>query len=682
MKFIHAEGVWLLQNMAITTDITEAHQARQTLENLAAAIINSTDDAIVSKDLDGIINSWNPAAERIFGYAAGEAIGRSVLMLIPENLADEEPRILQRIRRGEMIDHYQTVRRRKDGSLVDVSLTISPIRDSAGNLIGASKIVRDISEQKRAADALQASELRYRRLYDSIDEGFSVIEILFDEAGRAQDFRYLEVNPAFAKQTGLGDVVGKRVREVVPHIESHWIERYGEVARTRESIRFVDESAALDRWFEVNAFPVDSADRSLVGCLFSDVSERKRHEQALRDADRRKNEFLALLAHELRNPLAPLRNALEILRRTRREWAPEGAAENPSHHATGDMSASESDRTTAILNVMDRQLGQMVRLVDDLLDVSRISRGKIELRPGTIDLSTLIRQATDAARPSCERREQQLTVGLPPDRVWMIGDPARLTQLIGNLIHNASKFTDRGGRIEVILETESHAPTASGAQPHHVLIRVRDNGIGIAADQLERIFQMFTQVDASMVRSSDGLGIGLALVRNLAELHGGTVAVRSAGVGKGSEFVVRLPTEMELPPSEPESASGAEQAGRLAAMRFLVVDDNQDAAESLAALLQLDGHDTHLAHDGLGAVEAAAALQPDVILLDIGLPGLSGYDAARRIRMQQREGARRPLIVALTGWGQEQDRIRSEQAGIDAHLVKPLDYDALMQMLG
>ena len=264
----------------------------------------------------------------------------------------------------------------------------------------------------------------------------------------------------------------------------------------------------------------------------------------------------------------------------------------------------------------------------------------------------------------------------------LIGDPARLTQLIGNLIHNASKFTDRGGRIEVILETES-LPAKEGTQnPQHVRIRVRDNGIGIAADQVDRIFQMFTQVDTSMMRSSDGLGIGLALVKSLTDLHGGTVVVHSAGLGLGSEFVVCLPTEIEVPMQKPVAhAAATDQLASVSPMRILVVDDNHDAAESLAALLQLDGHETHLVHDGPGAVEAAASLRPDVILLDIGLPGFSGYDAARRIRTQQREGDKPMLIVALTGWGQEQDRRRSELAGIDAHLVKPVDYEALMKLL-
>ena len=317
---------------------------------------------------------------------------------------------------------------------------------------------------------------------------------------------------------------------------------------------------------------------------------------------------------------------------------------------------------------MQRQVGHMVRLVDDLLDVSRISRGKIELRKEPVELASVVNHAVEAVRPLCESMDHELTVTLPPKPTYLNADPTRLAQVVGNLLNNACKFTEKGGRIRLTVERD-------GKQ---AVIRVQDTGIGIAAEQLPRIFEMFTQVDTSLERSRDGLGIGLTLVKNLVEMHDGTVEARSAGVGQGSEFVVRLPLLSEPLPALPQQPSGVKPVATVQ-RRILVVDDNRDAAESLAMLLKLSGHEVHTAHDGLEAVEAAAKFQPDVILLDIGLPRLNGYEAARRIREQQRDKGL--MLVALTGWGQEEDRRRSEEAGFDAHLVKPVDLAALSKLL-
>ncbi|MGH8615740.1 MAG: ATP-binding response regulator, partial [Gammaproteobacteria bacterium] len=310
---------------------------------------------------------------------------------------------------------------------------------------------------------------------------------------------------------------------------------------------------------------------------------------------------------------------------------------------------------------------QMVRLVDDLLDVSRISRGKIELRRERIELASAVHHAVEAAQPLCERMNHELTVTLPPKPIYLNADPIRLAQVVGNLLTNAGKFTERGGHIWLTVEQESE----------QAVIRVRDTGIGIAAEQLLRIFEVFTQLDTSLARPQSGLGIGLTLVKNLVELHGGTVAAHSAGVGQGSEFVVRLPILVETlqPPPEPFASEPATTMAR----RILVVDDNRDAAESLAMLLKLAGHQTHTAHDGLEAVEAAAAFRAEVILLDIGLPKLNGFETARKIREQP--WGQGIVLVAVTGWGQEEDRRRSEEAGFDAHLVKPVDYATLTKLL-
>ncbi|HUF99237.1 MAG TPA: ATP-binding protein, partial [Ilumatobacter sp.] len=411
-------------------------------------------------------------------------------------------------------------------------------------------------------------------------------------------------------------------------------------------------------------------------------TERKQAEETLRDSDRRKTEFLAMLAHELRNPLAPILISIDILRRARglEEAHLEPRQRRPDGLAT---SHDQSDPIDHSLDVLQRQVRQMVRLVDDLLDAGRISRGKIDLRRERVELSSVVDHVVDAARPISERREQELAVTLPSVPVYVEGDPTRLGQIVGNLLNNACKFTERGGHVWLTVEREEDSDTdraedASVRVAPQALIRVRDTGIGIAADQLEHVFDMFTQVDTSLERSLTGLGIGLTLVKTLTEMHGGTVEVHSAGVGQGSEFVVRLPLAVETDTAA--SRPTPTQSVPTTPLRILIVDDSHDAADMLATLLQFSGHETFAAHDGLAAVEAAATLDPDAILLDIGLPMLNGYEAARRIR-KQRGQRRRPLLIALTGWGQDQDRRRSEEAGFDAHLVKPVDDAVLGRLL-
>ena len=326
------------------------------------------------------------------------------------------------------------------------------------------------------------------------------------------------------------------------------------------------------------------------------------------------------------------------------------------------------------MDVLERQVGQMVRLVDDLLDASRISRGKIELRRERIDLSTVVHHAVEVISSLAERKGQELTVTLPAVPVFVDADPTRLAQVVGNLLNNACKFTDRGGRIWLTVEREEEADGDGSA-----VIRVRDTGIGIAADQLARVFEMFTQVDTSLERSTTGLGIGLTLAKSLTQMHGGTLEVSSAGIGQGSEFVVRLPIMVES--SAPAAAAHRREPTASVPLRILVVDDNRDAAAMLAVLLKFAGHETHTVHDGLAAVEATTTLDPDVVLLDIGLPGLNGYEAARRIRERHGIKSGRPVLFALTGWGQDEDRRRSQEAGFDAHLVKPVDAVVLGKML-
>ncbi len=374
---------------------------------------------------------------------------------------------------------------------------------------------------------------------------------------------------------------------------------------------------------------------------------RLRAEQ-LAVADRRKDEFLATLAHELRNPLAPLRNALHLLR----------------------LAGNNETVLAQVRDMMDRQLHHLVRLVDDLLDVSRITRGKIELRRQRLDLADVVRGAVETSRPLIEAGRHDLSVRLPSERVEVDGDLTRLTQVLANLLNNSSKYTPEAGRIELSARREAG----------DAVVRVRDTGIGIPAEMLPHIFDLFAQVDRHIDRAQGGLGIGLTLVRSLVEMHGGTVQAHSDGPGQGSEFVVRLPlAPRDAPPPAAETPAGRHGAGAAPRRRVLVVDDNEDSARTLGMLLQFMGHEVRVVHDGAAALEVAPQFAPEIVLCDIGLPGMDGYQLARRLReLPALSGA---VLVAQTGWGQEEDRRRSQEAGFSHHLVKPIDPDALNELL-
>jgi signal transduction histidine kinase/CheY-like chemotaxis protein len=373
--------------------------------------------------------------------------------------------------------------------------------------------------------------------------------------------------------------------------------------------------------------------------------EMRRLLDETRHAVEQRDQFLATLAHELRNPLAPLRNALQIMK----------------------LSGTDPKAAGRVRDMMERQLTQMVRLVDDLLDVSRVTRGKIVLRRERVDLAAVIQNAVEESGPAIEAGRHHLTLTLPPDPVCVEGDSARLTQVVANLLSNAAKYTPDGGHVWLTVER------AGG----RAVIRVRDTGLGIPADMLPRVFQMFTQIDGHRDRSQGGLGIGLSLVKRLAEMHGGSVEAASAGPGRGSEFTIRLPLAADEPQQAEECESGLAPASP--SRRVLVVDDNADAADSLSMLLSLSGHEVQTARDGSTALEVAARFRPNVILLDLGMPGMDGYETARRVRTMR--GLERVTLVAQTGWGQAEDRRRTEEAGFDHHLVKPVDPATLHNLL-
>lgn len=403
--------------------------------------------------------------------------------------------------------------------------------------------------------------------------------------------------------------------------------------------------AALDAVGQMTLMKRPVQVSSLVSTVRSAMRDRRR-QYAVRDADRKKDDFIALLAHELRNPLAPIRNGLQVLRLTQ------------------DEKVRDSSQT-----MMDRQLGHMVRLIDDLLDISRISRNKMELRRTRILLSDVISSAVETARPPIDAAKHELTVSLPPEAIYLDADLTRLAQVFSNLLTNSAKYTDPGGRIWMEATVEGNT----------VVVAVRDTGIGIPDASLATIFDMFSQVDRSIERSTGGLGIGLALVKGLVEMHGGTVTVQSDGDGGGTEFFVRLPIEaIGTAPLPHEPDSDARPVAGLK-HRVLVVDDNRDSAESMATMLRLLGSESAKAYDGLEAVEIAETLRPEVILMDIGMPRLNGLEATRRIRQQP--WGQEMVVIALTGWGQEGDRERSKEAGCDGHLVKPVSRPELERLL-
>ncbi len=762
-------------------DITEQKLALKT-ERLLASVVESSDDAIISKSLDGTIQSWNAAAERIFGYTAEQAIGQHITLLIPEERAEEEERIISQLRAGKRIEHFDTVRLRSDGKKIPITLTVWPIKNAEGQVIGASKLVRDNTGRKRAEEAIRESDARkaamLRTALDSIitidhtgiivdfnpaaeqmfgyahDDavGREMAELIIPSALRDQHrrgiARYLE--------TGEGPILNQRLE--VTAIRADGKEISVEIAITRLStgdpplftgylrditqrkqaeqqlreheqrfrnlveqvgdyaIFMTDSEGRATTWnegvlsvlgFEEEEFigqdivasiflPEDVArgtaraeldkaaatgsasdDRwmrrkdgtrfwaagvttglhdengKLLGFMkvMRDQTERKKMEDELRqfaaelsEADRRKTEFLATLGHELRNPLAPIRTGLEAMK----------------------LMGDDPDAIREIRHTMERQVQQMVRLIDDLLDVSRITQSKMELRTCRVALADVVQSAIEATRPFIDEAGHELTLTLPEESIFLEADPNRLAQVLSNLLNNSTKYTPVGGHIWLSAER----------QGSDVLLRVKDNGLGIPADMRDSIFEMFTQIDRPLEKGYTGLGIGLTLVKRLVEMHNGSIEVHSDGPDQGSEFRVRLPILIETQAAE---SALIEDTAKTASLRILVVDDNKAAATMLKMVVKMLGNEVRAAHDGQEAVEVAADFRPDVVLMDLGMPRMSGYEAARHIREQA--WGQNMVLVALTGWGQEEDRERTREAGFDHHLVKPAEPAALQELL-
>ncbi|OJW06038.1 MAG: hypothetical protein BGO49_07250 [Planctomycetales bacterium 71-10] len=814
-------------SVLVFRDVTERARAQEATARLAA-IVETSDDAIVSKGLDGVVRSWNSGAERLFGWTAEEAVGRPLVdLIIPPDRRGEEVVILEKLRRGERVEPFETVRVRKDGRAVEISASMSPVLDDEGRVVAASKIARDVSAAKAAQRALADSRARLDYAVRLSGVGFWYCDLPFGEltwddrvkghfwlepdarvtidtfygrmhpddreptrravdaaiSGRTPyDVDYRTVDPATGAVKWIhaiggasyaadgaptrfdGVTVDVTARRLDEERLARLLDRERELSRMlrrvdraglaihaagsldavlrtvaeearavvgahqsvtsltvgddwAQAINTVSLSDKYERWRDYDVEPTGAGIYTLVlktnrpmrltqaeleahpawrnfsgraaehppmrGWLavpfvgrdgrnlgliqLSDKNEGDFTEEdeavvvqlariaavaienarlydELLEQDRRKGEFLALLAHELRNPLAPLRNGLHLLRL-----------------------APDAETLARSRGMMERQLGHMVRLIDDLLDVSRINQNKMELRRARTTLDEVVASAVETARPAIELAGHELAVALPEAPTPLFADLTRLAQVFSNLLTNSAKYTPRGGRIRLSARVE-------GAT---VAVRVEDDGVGIPAEAIPRLFDMFSQVDRSLERSTGGLGIGLALVKGLVEMHGGSVEAESAGPGLGSAFTVRLPASAG-PPAPPASPPEA-PARPVARRRILVVDDSPDSAASMSQLLRILGAEVRTAHDGLEAVSQAEAFRPDAILMDVGMPRLNGHDAARRIR--EAPWGRDVIIIALTGWGQDADRVLSRAAGCDGHLVKPVDLPDLERLL-
>ena len=636
----HIEGVVLS-----LTDISALDRVRSRLRQMSA-IVESSGDAIVGTTLEGAITTWNRGAERLYGYSAEEAMGRSLSILFAAGQDDDVADVLRRIREGENIEHADGMRLRQDGSVLDVSVTISPILDAEGKTIGASAIVRDVHQLRRAQRDLAEREAHIRLLLDSTAEGI---------IGLGPDGLCTFVNPSCARMLGhrsAEELVGKHIHTLIhsrngtdkSHSENecpiYTVLLTGNGAHSdEETLCRADGTRFLSEYW---SFPIRQGSR-IIGAVvtFVDVTDRKAAEDELRTAARRREEFLAMLSHELRNPLAAVVNAAKVMRAP---WVkPEGVDQ--------------------ARQIVERQSRQMARLLDDLLDVSRITRGGIELRKEDVNLRDVIQTAAEAMMAVFEERNIRLTIDLPETALPIRGDAARIQQVIVNLLSNSARYSPSGSPIRL----------SAFAGKDSITLKVKDQGRGISPSMLSEIFELFVQDEQGLERSTGGLGIGLTLVRRIVELHGGTVYAESAGLGKGAEFVVALPLQRHaiIRPKEPRQASGVR--------RVLIVEDQQDAREMLRVLLEAAGHTVLEEADGASAVSAIEREHPDVALVDIGLPVMSGYEVARRIR--DNRVLDDVVLVALTGYGRDKDIESAKIAGFDAHLTKPADFQALDEIL-
>ena len=605
------------------------------------------DYALFMLDPQGRIMTWNLGAQRLNGYAPEEIIGRHFsVFYTPEALESGWP--AHELKVATLEGHFEDEgwRVRKDGSRFWANVVVTALRDEDGKLLGFSKITRDLTDRRLHEEAVRQSEERFRLMIEAVQD-YAIY--MLDGEGLVSSW-----NAGAQRMKGYAreEILGRHFSRFFTEEDAAAGKPWEELAMARRHGRVENEGWRVRKngerfWARAVLTAMQDREGHLRGFakVTQDLSER-RHVQDLERAARNVNEFIAMLAHELRNPLAPIRNAVQVMTKV-----------------PADAQAQDAMRLT-----IDRQSAQLVRIVDDLLDIARITKGSLSIEHRVLDLAEVVRRAVETAAPGIEAARHTLDVDLAAEPLFVEGDLHRLAQLLANLLNNAARYTPPGGRISVRARREDD----------EAVIRVRDTGRGIEREMLERIFDMFVQEGRSpLERVGGGLGVGLALARRLAELHGGTLEAHSEGAGRGAELILRL-TAVASASAATARASDAASTPAVA-RRVLVVDDNVDAATTLGQLLKSLGHETRVVHDGPSALTAAAEFRPDVVLLDIGMPGMDGYEVARRLQGLKRE--RKFRIVAITGWGQEADRERAKEAGFDVHVVKPVDVGLLSRIV-
>jgi PAS domain S-box-containing protein len=625
---------------------TAAPASATSLENRLQLLIEAvTDYGIFVLDPEGHILSWNSGAQKLKGYAREEILGRHFSVFYQQEAVDRGwPQ--EELRRARQLGRFEDEgwRVRKDGTRFWANVVITALYDRSGELTGFAKITRDLTERRLHEEALRASEERFRLLVDSVRD-YAIF--MLDPDGIVQSWN-----------AGAQAIKGYRGEEIIGrHFSTFYTPQdvqagkpAAELAAARARGRVEDEGWRVRKdgtlfWANVVLTAIHGADGSLLGFakITRDMSERRRLEE-LEQSSRRMNEFLAMLAHELRNPLAPIRNAVTIMQ----------------------LETLHSPVLRNCRDIIDRQLTHVTRLVDDLLDVGRLTTGKIKLRKELVRLSDVVARSVETARPVIAARHHVLEVEQPPEPVYVQGDSTRLSQVLQNLLVNAAKYTPDGGTIRLRVTV----------QEGFVDMAVHDNGRGLAPENLERIFQLFMQAEGGLSAATEsGLGIGLTLARSLMEMHGGSIEAHSPGLGQGSTFIARLARAQEVPPAPAPDEQNEAGGG----VRVLVVDDNRDSADSATDVLRLLGNRVETAYDGESSVAVVRRFRPQMILLDLAMPGLDGYETRKRLLAE--DAAQDAFFVAMTGFGNEDDKRRTRTAGFDAHLTKPVELDALLTLL-
>jgi len=646
---LHAPDGTLTGYAKVTRDLSERRRHEETLRynelRFRALVEGVRDYAIYMLDPDGHVATWNAGAQQIHGYTAVESIGSHFSrLLVPDGTELERARRELFIASREGRFQEEGWRLRKDGTRFWANVVITAIRDPQGSLLGFSKITRDLTERLHHEAALRESEERFRLLVGSVVD-YAIATL--DEDGMITSW-----NSGAERINGYGaqQILGRHFSCLYPPEDITSSKPWRQLALARDRGRVNDESWRLrsdgtQYWANnvIATLPGNEGRRRIFYMVTQDLSQR-RHAESLADTAQRMHEFIAMLAHELRNPLAPIRNAVALMARRKI-----------------DDPLIESMRQT-----IDRQCQNLTRIVDELLDVNRAARGQFVVEKKYLDLREIVARAVETSRPLIDAHAHTLHLDLGDRCLECFGDPMRLLQVVVNILNNAAKYTPDGG--DIWLSAERLAT--------RIELRVRDNGRGIERDSIDRVFDLFMQVDPNSGSALGGLGVGLALVRRIVELHGGSVQATSDGLGKGSQFVVRLPVAVAPGADDPGTVEKA-PAPDFAPLRVLIIDDNVDAADSLNMLLKSLGHTVRTAYDGPSGIAAAQEFSPDVVLLDLGMPVMSGYEVARTLRAS----ASRPVLVAVTGWGDEAAKRKTRESGFDHHLIKPLAESTLMELL-